>query len=487
NPLSGRVVSWASSNTSAATVNGTGLVSGVAAGSATITATSEGQSGTASITVTVPVASVTVSPASASVPAGQTAQLTATPKDVNGNPLSGRVVTWASSNTSVATVSSSGLVTGKVAGSATITATSEGQSGTSAITVVHVPVASVTVSPSSANVPAGSALQLTATPKDANGNALSGRTITWSSSNTAVVTVSSSGLVTGIVAGSATITATSEGQSGTAAITVTPPSAGPTFGHGFIVTEENTNYSSGIGSSSMPYLNGLAQRYGLATQYYANTHPSIGNYFELSTGQIISNNDGFSTVQNVPNVVRSLLAAGKTWKSYAESIPNACYLGGDTGNYARKHNIFPLLSDVANDPVQACNNVPFTQFATDLANGTLPHFSNIVPNLCNDAHDCSLSTADTWLKNNIDPLIKSAMFQRDGLLIIVFDESGGDNTNGGGRVVWVAVSPKSKPGYQSTTLYQHQSTLRLILKGLGVNVFPGAAASAPDMSEFFTP
>jgi len=279
----------------------------------------------------------------------------------------------------------------------------------------------------------------------------------------------------------------SEGQSGAAAITVTPPSAGATFGHVFIVTEENTNYSSVIGSSSMPYLNGLAQQYGLATQYYANTHPSIGNYFELSTGQIISNNDGFSTVQNVPNVVRSLLAAGKTWKSYAESIPNACYLGGDTGNYARKHNIFPLLSDVANDPVQACNNVPFTQFATDLANGTLPHFSNIVPNLCNDAHDCSLSTADTWLKNNIDPLIKSAMFQRDGLLIIVFDESGGDNTNGGGRVVWVAVSPKSKPGYQSTTLYQHQSTLRLILKGLGVNVFPGAAASAPDMTEFFTP
>jgi len=488
NPLTGRMVTWSSSNNSVASVTSSGLVSGGAAGSATITATSEGQSGTASITVTsVPVASVSVTPTSANVNEGKTVQLTATPKDGGGNPLSGRTIAWSSSNTAVATVSSSGLVTGKVAGSATITATSEGQSGASAITVVHVPVASVTVSPASGSVPVGSTLQLTATPKDASGNALTGRTITWSSSDNSVATVSSSGLVSGVVAGSATITATSEGQSGPSAITVTPPSAGATFGHVFIVTEENTNYSSVIGSSSMPYLNGLAQQYGLATQYYANTHPSIGNYFELSTGQIISNNDGFSTVQNVPNVVRSLLAAGKTWKSYAESIPNACYLGGDTGNYARKHNIFPLLSDVANDPVQACNNVPFTQFATDLANGTLPHFSNIVPNLCNDAHDCSLSTADTWLKNNIDPLIKSAMFQQDGLLIIVFDESGGDNTNGGGRVVWVAVSPKSKRGYQSTTLYQHQSTLRLILKGLGVNVFPGAAASAPDMSEFFTP
>jgi acid phosphatase len=276
---------------------------------------------------------------------------------------------------------------------------------------------------------------------------------------------------------------------GTTAPTNRPPAGGgASFGHVFVVTEENTDYVDVIGSSSMPYLNGLAQQYGLATQYYANTHPSIGNYFELATGQILTNDDGSSTIEDVPNVVRSLVAAGKTWKSYAESIPNACYLGGDTGNYARKHNVFALLSDVANDPSgQACNIVPFTQFATDLANGTLPAFSNIVPDLCNDAHDCSLSTADDWLKTNIDPLIKSAAFQQDGLLIIVFDESGGDNTNGGGKVAWVAVSPKSKPGYQSTTTYQHQSTLRLILKGLGVTAFPGDAASAPDMDEFFQP
>ena len=488
-PLSGRTVSWTSSNTGVASVTGSGLVTGVGAGSATITATSEGKSGTSAITVTfVPVSSVTVTPASASVNEGKTVQLTATPKDANGTPLTGRTVTWVSSNTTVATVSSSGLVTGKVAGTVTITATSEGQSGTSAITVVHVPVASVSVAPASASVQAGSAIQLTATPKDANGNPLSGRTVSWSSSNTSVATVSSSGLVTGVTVGSATITATSEGQSGTSAVTVTTPGTGPRFGHVFIVTEENTNYSEVIGTTAMPYLNGLIQQYGLATQYYANTHPSIGNYFELSTGQILTNSDGSSTIQNVPNIVRSLVAAGKTWKSYAESIPNACYLGGDTGNYARKHNIFALLSDVANDPTgQACNIVPFTQFTTDLANGTLPTFSNIVPNLCNDAHDCSLGTADTWLRTNIDPLIKSPMFQQDGLLIIVFDEAGSDNTNGGGRIVWVGVSAKSKPGYQSTTLYQHPSTLRLMLKVLGVTPYPGAAATAPDMDEFFNP
>ena len=259
------------------------------------------------------------------------------------------------------------------------------------------------------------------------------------------------------------------------------------FGRVFVVTEENTDYVDVIGSSSMPYLNSLAQQYGLATQYYANTHPSIGNYFELATGQIITNDDSYSTVENVDNIVRRLLAAGKTWKSYAEDLPNVGYLGGDVGDYARKHNVFALLSDVANDAVQRNNLVPFTQFATDLANGTLPHFSNIVPNLCNDAHDCGLDVADSWLQTNIAPLIASPVFQQDGLLIILFDEAGSDNAHGGGRIVWMAVSPKAKAGYQSTTLYQHQSTLRLILKGLGVSTFPGDAGSAPDMSEFFTP
>src|SRR5437773_640458 len=358
----------------------------------------------AKIVPTVPVAAVTVSPASVSVLQGQTVQLTATPRDASGNPLTGRVITWQSSNSAIASVNGSGLVSGVAAGGpVTMTATSEGQSGTASVTVNVAPVAAVTVTPSSGTVAIGQTVQLTATPRDASGNPLTGRVVTWQSSNRAIASVNGSGLVSGVAAGGpVTMTATSEGQSGTSAITVTPPGTSQ-FGHVFIVTEENTDYVD-VTSSSMPYLTGLAAQYGLATQYYANTHPSIGNYFELSTGQVLTNDDGSSTIENVPNIVRSLVAAGKTWKSYAEDIPNACYLGGDTGNYARKHNIFPLLSDVANDATgQGCNNVPFTQFATDLANGTLPTFSNIVPNLCNDAHDCSLSTADSWLQTNIAP------------------------------------------------------------------------------------
>src|SRR5205823_3248600 len=221
--LAGRTVTWASSNTSVASVSGSGLVTSVVAGTATLTATSEGKDGSAVVTVTlVPVASVAVAPATASVRVGQTVQLTATPKDSAGGTLTGRVVTWGSNNTSVATVSGSGLVTSVAAGTATLTATSDGQAGSAVVTVTLVPVASVAISPATATILVGQTLQLTATPKDSAGGTLTGRTVTWTSGNTSVATVSPSGQVTGVTPGSANITATSEGKTSTAAITVTP-------------------------------------------------------------------------------------------------------------------------------------------------------------------------------------------------------------------------------------------------------------------------
>jgi acid phosphatase len=265
------------------------------------------------------------------------------------------------------------------------------------------------------------------------------------------------------------------------------PQPAPQLGHVFIVVEENTDCGHVIGNPGMPYLNSLASQYTLATEYFANTHPSIGNYFMLTVGQIITNNDSYTGTVTADNIVRELLAAGKTWKAYAEDLPSVGFLGlGESGNYASRHNPVVYLSDVRNDATQAKNVVPFTQFATDLANNTLPNYAFIVPNLCNDAHDCSLDKADTWLQTNIAPLIASPTFQQDGLLIIVFDESADDDTNGGGRVAWIAVGPKVRRSYRSTTLYQHESTLRLTAQVLGLTTFPGAAATARDMGEFFT-
>src|SRR2546421_254369 len=218
-------VTWASANTGLATVSGAGVVRGHSAGTLFIRATSGSKQDSAVVTVAspspLPVASVTLTPASATVSVGGTVLLVATLKDANGNALAGRAITWASNNAAVAAVSGTGVVTAAAAGSATITATSEGQSGSATVSVTIVPVASVSVSPATASVQTGQTVQLTATPKDASGAALSGRAVTWASSNAAVATVSGTGLVTGVAAGSATITATSEGKSGTSALTVT--------------------------------------------------------------------------------------------------------------------------------------------------------------------------------------------------------------------------------------------------------------------------
>jgi hypothetical protein len=170
-----------------------------------------------------PVASVDVSPDSASVAVGGTVQLAAALTDAGGEPLIGRAVTWASGDAAVATVSGAGLVTAVAEGTTTITATSEGKSGTARITVRATPsgVASVEVTPAAPTIAAGSTVQLTATPKDAQGQPLSGRTVTWATNAPPAATVSSTGRVTGVAAGTAIITATSEGIQGTSSVTVT--------------------------------------------------------------------------------------------------------------------------------------------------------------------------------------------------------------------------------------------------------------------------
>lgn len=264
-----------------------------------------------------------------------------------------------------------------------------------------------------------------------------------------------------------------------------PSSAALPVQHVVIVVEENTSFEAAIGSPDMPYLNSLVNRFGLATNYFANTHPSIGNYFMLTTGAIVTNDDAFIGTVSNDNVARELKAAGKSWKVYAESLPSNGYLGGDSGPYLKHHNPFAYFSDVLNDATQAQNIVQFSQFATDLSASTLPNYAFVVPNANDDAHDGPLATADSWLKTNIDPLVNNASFQKSGLLLIVFDEAFViDTQHGGGHVAAVLVGSRVKSGFRSTTFFQHQSALRLSLDALGVSQLPGAAAGAASMNEF---
>ncbi len=223
--ITGQSFTWTTSNPAVALVSGTGMLSTQSAGSATITATSGALS--ASVTASVvnaPVVSVQVSPASITLTEGQTGSVSATAMDYFQNVLPGRVVSWSSQNTAVATVNASGVVTAKGAGTTNVIANIEGK--TAAVSVdVNAPapsaVASVAVNLANSALSAGQQTQATAVLRDAAGQVLTGRPITWFSLDTAVAQVSASGQVTARQGGTVAIMARSENVSGSASLTVT--------------------------------------------------------------------------------------------------------------------------------------------------------------------------------------------------------------------------------------------------------------------------
>jgi uncharacterized protein YjdB len=221
--LPGRVTAWSTSDPSRATVSSTGLVTGVTPGEVTISAASEGKTGTALLTVIPkPVAAVIVSPGQFSVESRETRQITVQVTDDQGNILTGRPVEYTSENASIATVSSSGVVTGVALGSTRIIAASEGKAGTAEVSVVPVRVASVEVTPLQASLTVGQSATLTVVARDARGTVLTGRTVAWTTGAPSVATVSSTGIVTGVGTGSAVIFANIEGRTGSATIEVRP-------------------------------------------------------------------------------------------------------------------------------------------------------------------------------------------------------------------------------------------------------------------------
>lgn len=266
-----------------------------------------------------------------------------------------------------------------------------------------------------------------------------------------------------------------------------------TVNHFVFVLEENQDVATILNNpGSLPYFTSLKNTYGWASQYYADTHPSMGNYFMLTTGQIISNNDAFNPGAgglNTDNIVRRINTAGKTWKEYCESRPSVGYTGNDVYPFIQHHCPLGYFSDVRGGGSTQLNRLVDTnQLATDIAANFLPTYSFIAPNQLNNAHDGSLQTADAWLQAHIKPLIDNTTLMADTVVVIVFDEATtGDATHGGGRVYWVAIGPSVKSAYTSNfSFYQHESSARLSLDRLGLPSNMGAAATAPSMSEFFT-
>jgi uncharacterized protein YjdB len=221
--LGGRAVTWSSVDTSIAVVGpNTGAVRALRPGHATIAASCEGRYGTVQVTVVGPPASVDITPQTASLVPGETRQFRAVVHDINGVELPGAAVTWNTSDASVVTVDANGRATAVSAGAAQVLAESNAKRNAAQVTVTPPPVAVVEVAPHDASVTVGQTVQLTATLKDAGGNVVKGRAVAWSSSAPGLLRVDQNGLATGVDTGTVTVSATSEGRVGSAAVSITP-------------------------------------------------------------------------------------------------------------------------------------------------------------------------------------------------------------------------------------------------------------------------
>lgn len=261
----------------------------------------------------------------------------------------------------------------------------------------------------------------------------------------------------------------------------------PPSGHVVLVIEENHTYAQVL--AAMPWLVSMGNTYGHALNYHADEPGSLLDYLWLSSGsgeQTFGCSGGAcSKAITDQNIFRVLDGAKLSWKVYAQSLPSTGYMGAQSGAYVKRHNPAPWYSNVINSATLQKKMVPFSDLATDIANGTLPNYSIIVPDLNNDAHDGTLGQADDFLSHQVAPVLDSSVFKKDGLMIVTFDECDGAIGACSELVYTAVIGPNVKRGSTSNTLYKHESTLRTILDALGLKTFPGASANVKPMADFF--
>lgn len=273
----------------------------------------------------------------------------------------------------------------------------------------------------------------------------------------------------------------------------------PRSSHVWMITEENHSYEDVVGNTQMPYYNQLIDRYGLATQFYAEQHSSLPALMWLVAGAPVElNNDTLSCHHTNDNIVRELLKSGYTWKAYQENLPYAGFqeLYDPDGTYYRRHNPLIDFSDVCPGTGQDTNSVPYTQMSTDFANGETVNFAYITPDADEDAHSGTLQLADQWLQAHVPEILARPEFSAggDGILFIVWDEGTLSTDNRcsatlpvgcGGRTATLVIGPGVKQGYKSTITYHNQNVLKTVCAAMGLGTCPGAAQNAQPMSDFF--
>jgi phosphatidylinositol-3-phosphatase len=232
----------------------------------------------------------------------------------------------------------------------------------------------------------------------------------------------------------------------------------PRLQHVVVVVFENEERGSVVGSADAPTINALANRYAEATQYHAVAHPSLPNYLALISGSTHGVTDDCTTcAQRGPTIGSQLTKAGVSWGAYAEGYPSS-------SRFAKKHVPFLYFPGGAKDvhPLTALNP------------SRLPAFSFVVPDLCHDMHDCSISTGDRWLAHFIRPFLKL----KRTVVFVVFDE-GTSEIGGGGEVPLIAAGTSVRRHSRTAQEADHYSLLRTIEDALGVPALGNAARTAP--------
>ncbi|NNN18753.1 MAG: hypothetical protein HKL84_02740 [Acidimicrobiaceae bacterium] len=257
----------------------------------------------------------------------------------------------------------------------------------------------------------------------------------------------------------------------------------PKHPHVFLIVMENLGYRAAMAT---PELSTLAHQWAYASNYYATTHPSLPNYLSLIGGSTYGiSSDCTACFVNSSNLPTELSHAGISWSAYMESIPKDCYLSpyAPGGLYAGKHDPF-IYFDNVRATSSLCRNIrPLNQLTSQLSNpsANLSSFSWITPNLCNDGHNCSPTTAGRWLDKMVNQIVSSAAWKNNGALYITWDEgNGGDTrglsssgsispTGGGGHVLTLVIEPGLAKGLTLSSNLDHYALLKTIEVNFGVS------------------
>jgi len=237
--------------------------------------------------------------------------------------------------------------------------------------------------------------------------------------------------------------------------------------------------------SAMPYTNSMALRYGYASSYTAVMHPSLPNYLAIAGGSTFGVTDDQAPASHPldgQSVFGQALAAGKTAAVYADGMPGNCAPTSGGTSYAVKHNPWAYFASATERAGCASFDVPESRLQTDVTNGTLPNVGMVIPNLCNDAHDCSLGTADAWFQSRMEAIMAGPDWQSGHLAVVLTADE--DEGLSGNTVLTVVIHP-SQNGHVVSAPLTHYSLTRLYEQVIGTTEYLNNAAAAPDMAAAF--